>query len=152
MRRILALVAALAIASPVTAQELFIYPAEGQDRDQQDLDEAQCRRFATDQTGFNPQATPQATTAAPQTEGGAVGGAARGALAGAAIGAIAGDAGKGAAIGAAGGGLMGGMRRRDSRRRQDQWAQQESANYQNQRNQFNRAFSACLEARGYTVR
>ncbi len=152
MKRILALVAALAIASPVTAQELFIYPADGQDRDQQDLDEAQCNRFATDQTGFDPRATPRATTAAPQTQGGAVRGAAGGALAGAAIGAIAGNAGRGAAMGAAGGGLMGGMRRRDSQRQQDQWAQQESANYQAQRNQFNRAFAACLEARGYTVR
>ena len=36
MKRMLALLAALAIAAPVTAQELFVYPAEGQDRNQQD--------------------------------------------------------------------------------------------------------------------
>ena len=79
-------------------------------------------------------------------------GAARGALLGTAVGAITGDTRQGAAIGAASGGLMGGMRRRDSNRQQDQWAQQESANYQRQRSEFNRAFGACLEGRGYTVR
>ncbi len=134
------------------AQDLFIYAAQGQSQDQQDLDEVQCRRFATERTGFDPRATPTATTARPQTQGGAVGGAARGALLGTAVGAVSGNARRGASIGAAGGGMMGGMRRRDSQRQQDQWARQESANYQQNRNEFNRAFSACLEGRGYVVR
>ncbi len=55
-------------------------------------------------------------------------------------------------MGAAGGGLLGGMRRRDSNRQQNDWARQESANYQRDRDAFNRAFGACLEGRGYTVR
>ncbi len=76
----------------------------------------------------------------------------RGALLGTAIGAIAGDTGRGAAMGAAGGGLLGGMRRQDSSRQQDDWARRESANYQRNRGEFNRAFGACLEGRGYTVR
>lgn len=153
MRGWLALMALGAIVpSASAAQDLFIYAAQGQSQDQQDLDEVQCRRFATERTGFDPRETPRATTSRPQTQGSAVGGAARGALLGTAVGAIAGNTGRGAAMGAAGGGLLGGMRRQDSNRQQQQWAQQESANYQRSRNEFNRAFAACLEGRGYTVR
>ena len=31
------------------------------------------------------------------------------------------------------------------------WARQEAANYQRQRDNWNRAFTACMAARGYTV-
>ncbi len=34
---------------------------------------------------------------------------------------------------------------------QQQWANQQTANYANQRNNYNRAYSACLGGRGYTV-
>ena len=139
-------------AGSANASDFFIYPAEGQDAEQQELDEFQCQRFARERTGFDPMATPRASSPAPQQQGGAVGGAARGALLGTAVGALAGDTRRGAAIGAASGGLMGGMRRADSNRQQQQWAQQEANNLQRQRNEFNRAFAACLEGRGYTVR
>ncbi len=157
MHHLIALIAlgglALGAIVPLAhAQDLFIYAAQGQSQDQQDLDEVQCRRFGTERTGFDPRATPTATTARPQSQGGAVGGAARGAALGAAVGAIGGNARRGASMGAASGGMMGGMRRRDSNRQQDQWARQESANYQRNRDEFNRAFAACLEGRGYTVR
>ena len=69
---------------------------------------------------------------------------------------IADDAGKGAAIGAASGALIGGMRRRDQQSQQQQaeqqWANEQAANYTNQRNNYNRAYGACLEGRGYTVK
>ncbi len=152
MKRWIILITFIACSPFAAAHDLFIYPTEGQDRDQQDLDEAQCSRFAQDQTGFNPRSRPVASTPAPQQQGGAVGGAARGALLGTAVGAIGGNTRRGAAIGAASGGLMGGMRRADSNNQQEQWAQQESANLNRQRDAWNRAFSACLEARGYTVR
>lgn len=134
------------------AHGLFIFPNNAQSLDQQDLDEFQCIRIARDRTGFNPMATPTATTRAPQTQGGVVGGAARGALLGTAIGAATGNLGRGARIGAAGGGVMGGMRRADSNRQQDQWAREQSANYRRERNNWNRAFTACMESRGYTIR
>ena len=95
---------------------------------------------------------PTATSARPQTQGSVVGGAARGALLGTAVGAIAGDTGRGAAIGAASGGMIGGMRRADSRRQQDDWAREQAAIHQQNRDNFNRAFTACMEGRGYTVR
>ena len=152
MRHWIVLIVLTAVVPLANAQDLFIYAAQGQSQDQQDLDEVQCRRFATERTGFDPMRTPTATTRQPEQQGGAGRGAVRGALLGTAVGAIAGDTRQGAAIGAASGGLMGGMRRRDSNRQQDQWAQQESANYQRSRSEFNRAFGACLEGRGYTVR
>lgn len=71
--------------------------------------------------------------------------AARGAAVGAVGGAIGGNAGKGAAIGAATGALVGGMRRRDERRAAEASQAQASDAY-------NRAYAACLEGRGYTVK
>lgn len=134
------------------AHELFIFPAQGQSQDQQDMDEFQCHRFARDRTGFDPMQTPTATRARPQEQGGAGRGAFGGALLGTAVGAIAGDARRGAAIGGVSGGMLGGMRRADSRQQQDNWAREQSAIYQRNRSDWNRAFTACMEGRGYTVR
>ncbi len=151
MRILIMLIAFFALASFAHAHGLFIFPNDGQSQDQQDKDEFQCIRIARDQTGFDPMATPTATRAQPETQGGALRGAAGGALLGTAVGAIAGDTRRGALAGAAGGGLMGGMRRNDSRRQQDQWAQEQAAVYQADRSRWNRAFTACMQARGYTV-
>ena len=90
-------------------------------------------------------------SAASSSQQGSVGretlrGGARGAAAGAAVGAIAGDAGKGAAIGAAAGGLRRGFGQRDQNR-YDEAAASDAAN-----NDFNRALSACLTGRGYSVK
>lgn len=120
-------------AGPSAAQ--YVYPARGQSQEQQARDQAECHSWAVSQTGYNP------TYAPAPTQGGAVRGAARGAAAGAVVGAIAGDAGTGAAAGAAGGALLGGMRRRDAAR------QQSAAT-----DAFDRAWAACLQGRGYTVR
>jgi hypothetical protein len=115
-------------------------------------DKYACYKWAKEQTGFDPMQTPTATSAPPPEKGGALRGAAGGAALGAIGGAIAGDAGKGAAIGAATGGVIGGVRRHQSRKEQDQWAQDQSANYSQRRYEYNRAWGACLEGRGYTVR
>jgi hypothetical protein len=139
--------------------DMFIYPKEGQSNEQLEQDKYACYNWAKNQTGFDPMAAPTATSPPPQKEaqkGGVVKGAARGALAGVAVGAIAGDAGKGAAIGATGGALFGGMRKRDQAKQQkqaeDQWAQNQAAQYEQNRNNYNRGYAACLEARGYTVK
>lgn len=151
-----------------TAQNLFIYPSQGQSAEQQSRDRYECHIWAVQQTGFDP-ANPQAMQAPPPSfappaeeaiEGGVLRGGARGAAVGAVVGAIAGDTGKGAAIGAASGALFGGMRRRDQKRRQQQaqqnyQQQQAQAQYQaaipSQRDAYNRAMTACLVGRGYTV-
>ncbi len=150
----------LALMFPLIAQaqDPIVYPSQGQSNEQVEQDKYQCYNWAKQQTGFDPMHVPTATSAPPpkHSEGhGAVGGAARGALGGLAVGAIAGDKKKGAKIGAASGGLLGGMRRNDAqkqnKKQQQQWENQQTSNYANQRNNYNRAYSACLGGRGYTV-
>jgi hypothetical protein len=150
----------LMISAPITsfADDLFIYPTKNQSAEQQDKDKWECRAWATKQSGFDPAARPTASTPPPARQapkGGLVRGAAGGAALGAVGGAIAGNAGKGAAIGAAGGGLLGVMRRNDQVRQEQygnqQWAQQNSAQYEQNRSSWIRAVKACLTGRGYTV-
>ena len=73
--------------------------------------------------------------------------------AGAAIGAIAGDAGKGAAIGAAAGGMKGMAQGQQAQAQQNQKAQADAkAKEQEMKNSFIKAFSVCIEGKGYTVK
>jgi predicted lipid-binding transport protein (Tim44 family) len=136
------------------SQDVYIYPNKGQSKDQMEQDKFQCYTWAKDQTGFDPMKAPAAT--APQSEtsvaGGAVKGAAGGALLGLGIGAIAGDAGKGAAIGAVSGGAIGGVRSHKKKKEEEQTQQQQAAQYSQNRNAYDRAYAACLEGRGYTVK
>lgn len=140
------------IAGQACAQEPIVYPSKGQGKEQVEKDKFACYQWAKDQTGFDPMKTPTASTPPPQQKGGAVKGAAGGAALGAIGGAIAGNAGKGAAIGAATGGVIGAARKRKSEKDQEQWAQQEAASYEQQRAGYNRAWGACMEGRGYTVK
>lgn len=140
------------------ADDLFIYPTKNQSAEQQDKDKWECRAWATKQTGFDPAARATASSPPPTRQaprGGLVRGAAGGAAVGAIGGAIAGNAGKGAAIGAAGGGLLGTVRRNDQVRQDQyahqQWAQQNVAQYEQNRSNWVRAVKACLTGRGYTV-
>ena len=141
------------------AKDVVIYPAKGQSQEQLDKDKFECYSWAKQQTGFDPMQQPQSTQPPPQQQapqGGVVRGGARGAAVGVVGGAIAGNAGRGAAIGAATGAMVGGMRRRDQQRQQQQaeqqWAQQQAATYQKNRDGYNRAYGACLEGRGYSVK
>ena len=161
MKRISIIVMVLVFIAPVFvgAQELIVFPAKGQSDKQMEQDKFSCYSWAKGQTGFDPMAPPTATKAPPKKEapkGGVAKGAVRGAAVGVAVGAIAGDAGKGAGIGAASGGLIGGMRRRDQAQQehnaQKQWEQEQARLYAEKRNTYNRAYSACLEAKGYTVK
>jgi hypothetical protein len=142
MKKLYITLAVLGTATTVGAQaKPFVYPQKGQTQQQQDVDTAECTRWAQGQSGVDPNAPPQ--QGQPGQHGrGAVRGAARGAAAGAAVGAIAGDAGKGAGAGAAVGAVAG--RRRS---KMDQQAQQAGA-----ADSFNRAFGACMEGRGYSVK
>ncbi len=144
---------------PAQGSEFIIYPNKNQSNEQMEKDKFQCYTWAKGQTGFDPMQRATTTTAPPQSgakKGGVVKGAAGGALVGVGVGAIAGNAGKGAAIGASSGALVGGLRRRNQRKKQKKaqqdWANREVANYEARRNEYNRAYSACLEGRDYTVR
>jgi hypothetical protein len=146
-------ISALSLASAAIAQAPVIYPAKGQSAQQQASDDGACHAWAKQTTGIDPLAaaqTPPPAASGPATGGGErVSGAARGALGGLAIGAIAGDAGEGAAIGAVLGTMAGG-----SRARQNQQAQQQQAQSQQQQQlqTYHRAYGACMEGRGYTIK
>ncbi len=165
-------------ASPAKSLNMYAYPRSQQNADKQLKDENECYASSKQQTGIDPQAPPPATKSAEQKAaeqkaaadaahapaGGRVRGAARGAAAGAAIGAVAGDAGTGAGAGAVAGTMAGGAKqRRANKQAKQQAAANTAAAQQNQENQakqayaaqidtFKRAFSACMDARGYSVK
>jgi hypothetical protein len=158
----LATLALLTLAAPAIGAEAYIYPQKGQSEATQEKDRYECYGWAKKQSGFDPMAPPTTSTPPPPQGGPSpVGGAVRGGAAGAAVGAVGGavaggKAGKGAAIGAATGGLLGGMgtasRNAQSQSDRRRWEQQEAARYASARGEYNRAFAACMEGRGYTVR
>jgi hypothetical protein len=134
---------------------LYVFPSENQDQKTQDADETACYKWAKEQSGIDPINPPEIKAAQVDrsADGTAVVGAAGGAAAGAAIGAIAGDAGKGAAIGA----VVGGLRGRRAKVVGDKMEQQQNnqlaaAKQKELMDNFNKAFSACMEGKGYTVK
>jgi hypothetical protein len=164
--------------SPAQSIGMFAFPRNNQSADQQLKDEAECYGMAKQRTGIDAQAPmptgpspeevaaaqKQAADNAPKAQGGRVLGAARGAAGGAAIGAIAGDAGKGAAIGSVAGTMKGGATQRQANAQSKQQSAAAAAAAQKQATEelqrqhqegidtFQRAFSACMDARGYSVK
>jgi hypothetical protein len=58
----------LMVGLSASADQMTVYPAQGQSPQQQELDKAECQNFAKSQTGFDPQqALSQAGTAGTQT-------------------------------------------------------------------------------------
>jgi Glycine-zipper domain len=140
-------------STPAGSVGLFVYPKNNQEATQQNKDETECYQTAKTQSGVDPKAPPSAAPQAQQAKGGAVKGAAGGAAGGAAVGAIAGDAGQGAAIGSTVGAVHG---RRQQKKANKQAQQQATAAASNQQatalDGFKRSMSACLDARGYSVK
>jgi hypothetical protein len=135
--------------------KLYVFPAKGQSQQQQKQDEFECYKWGMEQSGIDPLNLPKVEVAPAQTgpTGAAVGGAAKGAAAGVAIGAIAGDAGKGAAIGAVAGGLAGRRQGKQAQAQANQQAQAGAAKTeQEMKDSFKKAFSVCIEGKGYTVK
>ena len=82
-----------------------------------------------------------------------------GGLGGAAIGGIvSGKSGakKGVAIGGLSGGALGGMhshsQNQQADQKREQWERDQTAQYLQQRNTYNRNYAACMEGRGYSVK
>jgi hypothetical protein len=133
---------------------MYVYPAKGQSAEQTENDEEACYKWAVQQSGYDPL---NPTTAVPAQvdsgpDGSAVKGAAGGALVGLAIGSISGHAGEGAAYGAIGGALAG-RRRGNQEQQQQQQANNQAAAQANANmvDSFKKAYSVCLEGKGYTV-
>lgn len=145
----------LVILNHFALADFMIFPAKGQSNEQMEQDKFSCYGWAKQQSGFDPMKAPTTSTPQPSQEKKS-GGIAKGALGGAALGAILGDSSKSAKRGAAAGGLIGGVRQSSTnsktQQKTEQWKQQEANTYANNRNQYNRAYTACLEGKGYTVK
>ena len=140
-------------ASPASKIGLFVNPKHNQDAGQQAEDENACYATAQQQTGIDPTAPVTPPPEAAKKQGGGAKGAAGGAAGGAAIGAIAGDAGTGAAIGATAGAVRGRRQQKKANKQAEQQAVQQGQTQQQQRlDTFRRAFSSCIDAKGYAVK
>lgn len=158
-----AVVAALLVSAPALPQQRFVYPAKGQSPQQQQKDEFECHQWAIQQTGYDPANPPRQQTSAPPPSGSAepeAGSGARGAVKGAVVGGLIGGIGGRGGEGAAAGAVVGGIAaRRSSRREAEQRQQYEQQAYYQQQSAANsagpeayqRARTACLGGRGYTI-
>lgn len=140
-------------ATPAARIGVFVNPKNNQSPQQQSEDENSCYAKAQQETGIDPAATATAPAEASKKQGGGAKGAAGGAAGGAAIGAIAGDAGTGAAIGATAGAVRGRRQQKKANKQTEQQSQQQAQTEQQQKlDTFRRAFSSCIDAKGYSVK
>src|SRR6185312_16412667 len=136
--------------SPSARVGLFVNPKSNQTPEQQAADEKICYATAQQQTGIDPSASPAPPPEAAKKKTGGAKGAARGAAGGAAIG---GDAGTGAAVGATAGAVRGRRQQKKANKEAEQQAAQQSQAQQKQQlDTFRRAFSSCIDAKGYSVK
>lgn len=144
--------AMMLLVSVTSAQNPIVYPAKGQSAEQQSKDDGECYVWAKQNTGIDPANPSQPSPAASSQPPAPRGGVARGALAGAAVGAIGdNDVGNAAAKGAVIGGVAQRSRRRGQEEAQAQQTQQAQGQQQQDISTYNRAYSACMSGRGYTV-
>lgn len=151
----------------LSSNTLFIYPAAGQSDEQLAKDRYQCYRWAVDQSGIDPNtlSTPSTKQTAVRNEnhGDGAKGTVIGTLAGAALGnAIDGHTPgtvHGAIIGATLGTAIGNDSEHQGAKEAREKAQAQAnekarakQDYQANIQDYNRAFSACMESRNYTVR
>jgi hypothetical protein len=131
---------------------LYVYPQKQQGATQQLTDEQQCYGSAKTQTGFDPNApTTVSKTAKPDSANDHV--AAKGALRGATTSrALGGDPGQGAARGAILGSARAKRKQKEQTEQTDKQAAAKKTQQQQKQDDFKRAMSACLDARGYSVR
>ena len=142
---------ATAISLAALAEKPIIYPAKGQSAAQQQKDDGECQTWAKQNTGVDPaKPAPTAQTAAPPPP---KGGLVKGAAVGATVGAIGGnDVGNAAAKGAAVGVVAQHSRRKGQAEAAAAQNQQAQASQQQAMATFFKAFGACMEGRGYTVK
>ena len=146
-----AVAAGLVVVGPgsLIAQDLFVYPTKGQSEEQSGRDKEECHGWAVTQTGVDPEKLAADATTTPPASG--AGGGLEGAGVGAARGAMSGDAGAGAIRGIGIGRLFRAVRARRQMEEQHQTATQGHEQRQAQLQRYDRAYTACLTGRGYTV-
>ena len=139
----------------VSAQDVYVYPAKNQTDEQMARDKEECLDWAVKQTGVDPEKLASEAVTPPPQSGESSSGAGSGlggAGLGAARGAMSGDAAGGAIRGVGIGRLVRAARAR--REMEEQHQASPPQDYQQRRTQlqsYDRAFSACLTGRGYSV-
>jgi hypothetical protein len=131
---------------------LYVYPQKQQTATQQLTDEQQCYSSAKTQTGFDPNA-PTTGAKTPKPSSGDDHAAAKGAMRGATISGVdGGDPAHGAARGAILGSARAKHKAKEQSEQADKKADATKTQQQQKQDDFKRAMSACLDARGYSVR
>jgi hypothetical protein len=151
----------------IADERLYVYPNDGQDKEQIGQDRYECHRWAVDETGFDPtdfdQPAPPDLVVVPENpKRGATG---IGIITGAVIGGVLGSmdhhtgTGTGVAIGGVIGGVAGaavesegGRQAREEAESQAAVLGEQKAELALRRSNYQRALAACLKGRGYTVR
>jgi Glycine zipper len=141
--------------------DVYAYPVHGQTPEQQDRDRYECTQWAVKQTGFDPSAPNvpphervRVVSAGPPPGTGTAVGAVTGAILGAAV-AGPRDAGAGAVVGAIAGGAVGTAADASRQREVHEYVTQDRqavAAMEQKASNYRRAITACLDARGYSVR
>jgi len=154
-RYILPLMASAMFATSTLAQQIdpiFIYPNEEQTQEQLDQDRAECEMWTFEQIGFPEGYVADEDAGKGKTAKNAAIGTVAGAGIGAAAGSVAGKPGKGAAAGAAAG-LIGGLivGSKKKKKAREEAAEEASAVDGQYNDNFKRAMTACMTARGYTI-
>ncbi len=134
---------------------LYVYPKNSQSATQQLTDESQCYTNAKTQTGYDPNATttaaaPKKKTTKSKDDHDMAKGAARGAI-------ISGATGGDAAAGARRGAIIGGIKEKRKDKQETEQAQKQAdaaktTTTTQPLDNFKRSMSACLDARGYSVK
>ncbi len=143
--------------SALAQSGMYVYPKKGQSREKQSRDKWECHNWGVEQTGYDPSA-PQGSIAARKSSkekmaGGAAGSGVKGAVRGAAMGGITGgNVGQSAATGAGIGRLRARIKRRRAEQQRKQQEQEQQRRQQQQLAHYQRAYTACMEGRDYTVK
>lgn len=143
--------------------ELYVYPADGQDKATLERDRYECYTWATSETGFDPSVDkvvePAKLVRVPVKDNASEGATTKGTLLGVIAGAAIGDSHEAAAAGAVVGSLTGAIIENEGHKKAkaEARAEAEAILRQNEtmaakHGDYQRAFSACLEGRGYVVR
>jgi outer membrane lipoprotein SlyB len=153
-----------------SAQDLFVYPSEGQSDEQLADDRYECHVWAVQESRFDPsqlgETAPPKIVRVPIPENEAEGATEKGALAGTIAGAVIGrddNRGRSAILGGVIGAIAGAAAEQQGERRAREQAEAEAqreaerlaqnkAELAVRRSNYRRAMTACLEGRGYTVR
>jgi hypothetical protein len=132
---------------------LYVYPKNGQSANKQLTDESQCYSNAKTQTGYDPNATTTAPPAKKDDQKSGDKSVAQGAVRGAVIsGATGGDPAAGARRGAILGGVKAKRKDKQETEQADKQADAAKTASQQSLDNFKRSISACLDARGYSVK